>query len=99
MKPYPNMNKWKFKKMHRPNKSFMHLIENKLFITQYAEYALQSIESGKITFKQIESCRRALRRSLGKSAEIYFNLFTSFPVSSKAISSRMGKVKVPFLIE
>jgi large subunit ribosomal protein L16 len=85
--------------MHRPNKSFMHLIENKLFITQYAEYALQSIESGKITFKQIESCRRALRRSLGKSAEIYFNLFTSFPVSSKAISSRMGKVKVPFLIE
>lgn len=64
-----------------------------------SEYAIQAQESGKLTFKQIESCRRALRRGLGKSARILFRIFTSVPVSKKPIASRMGKVKVLFLIE
>lgn len=44
----------------------------------YAEYAIQASEAGKLTFKQIEACRRALRRGLGKTAKIFFHIFTVF---------------------
>jgi ribosomal protein L16/L10AE len=44
-------------------------------------------------FKQLESCRKVLRRGLGKSAQIYFFIFTSIPVSKKPVASRMGKGK------
>jgi large subunit ribosomal protein L16 len=57
------------------------------------------LEPGKLTFKQLEACRRALRRGLGKSVRIYFHVFTGVPVSKKPVAVRMGKVKVEFLIE
>lgn len=44
----------------------------------HAEYAIQASEAGKLTFKQIEACRRALRRGLGKTAKIFFHVFTVF---------------------
>jgi large subunit ribosomal protein L16 len=46
-----------------------------------------------LTAKQLESCRRTLRRTLGKTAKIWLRPFTSIPVSSKGIASRMGKGK------
>jgi large subunit ribosomal protein L16 len=69
-----------------------------MFISMESEYAIQALEPGKLTYKQIESCRRALRRSLGKASKINFKIFTSFPVSKKAVASRMGRVKVRFRI-
>jgi len=62
------------------------------------EYAIQAMEPGKITYKQIESCRRALRRGLGKTSRILFKIFPSVPVSQKSIASRMGKVKAHYRI-
>jgi ribosomal protein L16/L10AE len=41
-----------------------------MFFSIDGQYAIQAIEPGKLTFKQIESCRRTLRRTLGKSAQI-----------------------------
>jgi ribosomal protein L16/L10AE len=44
----------------------------------YGEYAIQASEAGKLTYKQIEACRRALRRGLGKTAKIFFHIFTVY---------------------
>lgn len=99
MKAFPNLNRWKFKKLHRPNNSFFKITEQKLFFPIDGQYCIQAMEPGKLTAKQIESCRRTLRRTLGKSAKIWLRPFTSVPVTTKSISSRMGKVRVLFLIE
>jgi ribosomal protein L16/L10AE len=64
MKQYPS--NLKFKKYHRVNYFFINTLEKKIFYPVNGEYAIQSIESGKITFKQIEACRRTLKRGLRK---------------------------------
>lgn len=99
MKAFPNVNRWRFKKLHKSNNSFFTLLEKKMFFSIDGQYAIQAIEPGKLTYKQIESCRRTLRRTLGKSAQIWIRVFTSVPVSQKSIASRMGKVKVLCRIE
>lgn len=99
MKNSPNIIKWKFKKLHKPNYAFKYLLERKVFMPISAPYAIQAIESGKITYKQLESCRRTLRRGLGKSAGIVFHVFMSTPLSKKPIASRMGKVRAQLHIE
>lgn len=93
MKSIPNLNKWKYKKLHKPNYNFIKLVERKLFLPIYCEYAIQASEAGKLTYKQLEACRRALRRGLGKTAKIIFHVFTGIPVSKKPIAARMGKGK------
>lgn len=85
--------------MHKPNYAFKYLLERKLFMPLSAPYAIQAMESGKITYKQLESCRRTLRRGLGKSAGIVFHVFMSTPLSKKPIASRMGKVRGQLHIE
>lgn len=70
-----------------------------MFFALDGQYAIQALEPGKLTFKQIESCRRTLRRTLGKTSQVWLRVFTSIPVTQKSVASRMGKVKVLFLIE
>jgi len=93
MKAFPNIQRWKFKKLHKPSFNFTKLTERKIFVPIQAQYAIQALESGKLTFKQLEACRRALRRGLGKSVRIYFHVFTGVPVSKKPVAVRMGKGK------
>jgi len=93
MKEIPNILKWRFKKLHKPSFNFSRLYERKVNFPINAQYAIQASESGKLRFKQLESCRKVLRRGLGKSAQIYFAIFTSVPVSKKPVASRMGKGK------
>jgi ribosomal protein L16/L10AE len=64
MKQYPN--NLKFKKYHKANNFFFKKIEKKLFFPFDGEYALQCLEPGKLKFKQIEACRRTIKRGLSK---------------------------------
>lgn len=93
MKSFPNTTRWKYKKFHRSNINFSILSENKIFLPMECQYGIQALESGKLTAKQIESCRRTLRRTLGKSAKIVLRPFPSVPVTRKSVASRMGKGK------
>lgn len=68
MKMYPS--NLKFKKYHKANINFLSMIEQKVFFPLDGEYAIQAFESGKLTFKQIEACRRTLRRGLGKLGQL-----------------------------
>lgn len=48
--------------------------------------AIKSIESGKLNFKQIESCRRTVKRGLKKIGNLWIKLFTNVPVYKIFIS-------------
>lgn len=47
MKSVPNITKWKFKKLHKPNFNFKKLVEQKTFYPMFATYAIQAAEPGK----------------------------------------------------
>ncbi len=65
MKQFPN--NLKFKKYHKVNIFFSKTIEKKIFFPLDGEFGLQCLEPGKLTFKQIEACRRTIKRGLTKS--------------------------------
>jgi len=91
MKQFPN--NLKFKKYHKVNFFFSKSLEKKLFFPVNGEYGIQSLEAGKLQFKQIESCRRTIKRGLKKLGVLWIKLFTSVPITKKSIASRMGKGK------
>jgi len=91
MKQFPN--NLKFKKYHKVNFFFTKTVEKKIFYPLEGEYALQSLNAGKIKFKQIEACRRAIKRGLKKVGNLWIKIFTNIPVTKKASASRMGKGK------
>ena len=53
-------------------------------------YKLYSLESGPVTFKQIESARRSLLKSLGRTCRIWIRVFPDQPVTKKSLGIRMG---------
>lgn len=91
MKQFPN--NLKFKKYHKINKFYKFVTEKKIFFPLDGQYGLQSLESGKVRFKQIEACRRTIKRGLMKKDNLWIKIFTDIPVTKKASSSRMGKGK------
>jgi ribosomal protein L16/L10AE len=68
MKQFPS--NLKFKKYHKINFFYNNSIEKKLFYPINGEYCLQCLESGKITFKQLEACRRTIKRGLVKIGKL-----------------------------
>lgn len=62
MKQQPS--RLKFKKNHKVSFSFFRLHDNKTFFPIFGVYALKSLTSGKLTFKQIEAGRKSIRRML-----------------------------------
>jgi len=91
MKQFPN--NLKFKKYHKVNRFFTVGKEKKVFFPLDGEYGLQCLEAGKLKFKQIEACRRTIKRGLSKKDNLWIKIFTDAPVTKKASSSRMGKGK------
>jgi len=80
-------------KLHKPSSGFIKLKEHKSFFPSFCEYAIQALQPAKITIKQLESCRKVLRRGLGKSCVIIFPVLITKPISKKSVASRMGKGK------
>jgi len=91
MKQYPS--KLKFRKYHRVDYRFSKLTEKKVFFAGLGTTGIQALEYGKLTYRQIEACRRTLRRGLKKTGKIFIRVFTSIPVTKKPVASRMGKGK------
>lgn len=91
MKQFPN--NLKFKKYHKVNYFFNLTLEKKVFFPSNGNYCLQSLESGKLRFKQIEASRRTIKRGLNKTGKIWIKVFTNIPVTKKPLAVRMGKGK------
>jgi large subunit ribosomal protein L16 len=88
-----NPSKLKFKKNHKIKYSNLFLNEQKVFFPLYGNFALKALESGKLTFKQIEACRKSIRRDVKKLGNVYIRAFTYFSITKKAVGIRMGKGK------
>jgi ribosomal protein L16/L10AE len=60
----------KYRKNHKVSRSFFFLDAFKNFFPLYGTYALKSLSYGKLTFKQIESGRKSIRRNINKRGSI-----------------------------
>jgi large subunit ribosomal protein L16 len=59
----------------------------------FGEYALQALEPGWITNRQIEAARVAITRRVRRGGKVWVNIFPSKPVTAKPTETRMGKGK------
>lgn len=88
-----NPSKLKYKKNHKLSSSNLYLAEQKNFNALKGHLMLKSIENGKLTYNQIEACRKTIRRILKKQGIVYLRVFTNISITKKPIASRMGKGK------
>jgi len=91
MKQQPS--RLKFKKYHKSSKSFMILKEQKVFLPLIGNYCIMVKNACKLDLKQIEACRKSIRRSLKKTGVVTIKTFTHHSITKKAIGTRMGKGK------
>ena len=61
--------------------------------SEFGDYALQALEPGWITQRQIEAARRAIMRALKRRGKLWIRIFPDKPVTHRAAETRMGKGK------
>ncbi len=59
----------------------------------FGEYALKSIDRGRVTARQIEAARRAMTRHVKRGGKIWIRVFPDKPITKKPLEVRMGKGK------
>ncbi len=59
----------------------------------FGTYALKSMESGKISNKQIEAARVAFTRFMKREGKVWIRIFPDKPITKKPLEVRMGKGK------
>lgn len=82
--------KRKFRKAH---KGRIHGLAKGGTEVSFGEFGLKATEAERLTARQIEACRRAVARELGKGGRVWVRVFPDLPVSKKPAEVRMGKGK------
>ena len=59
----------------------------------FGAFGLKAMTQARVTSNQIESARRALTRSAGKSAKVWVRIFPDRPITKKPAEVRMGSGK------
>jgi len=59
----------------------------------FGDYALQAMECGWLTTRQIEAARVAMTRHIKRGGKIWIRLFPDKPITKKPAETRMGKGK------
>ncbi len=59
----------------------------------FGDFALQCLEPGWITQRQIEAARVAMTRHIKRGGRIWIRLFPDKPITKKPLETRMGKGK------
>jgi len=82
--------KVKFRKQHRgrrggPAKGGQEI--------SFGDYALQALESGWVTARQIEAGRIAITRHVKRGGKLWIRVFPDKPITKKPLETRMGKGK------
>lgn len=91
MKQQPS--RLKYKKYHKPSSSNLYLLEQKNITPIKGQLALKALENKKITFNQLEACRKSIRRIVKKNGLVFLRIFTYHSITKKPLASRMGKGK------
>ena len=59
----------------------------------FGDYALQAMEPGWVTARQIEAARIAISRHVKRGGKLWIRVFPDKPVTKKPLETRMGKGK------
>ncbi|MBX7148389.1 50S ribosomal protein L16 [bacterium] len=59
----------------------------------FGDYALQVLETGWVTARQIEAARIAMTRAIKRGGRVWIRLFPDKPLSKKPLETRMGSGK------
>ena len=78
----------KFRKYHRGK--MRGKVIDKVF---FGEFALQSLQCGWITSRQIEAARRVITRYARRGGKLWIRIFPDKPVTFRAAETRMGSGK------
>ncbi len=59
----------------------------------FGEFGLKTLETGRITARQIEAARRAMTRHIKRGGKIWIRIFPDKPITKKPLEVRQGKGK------
>jgi large subunit ribosomal protein L16 len=59
----------------------------------FGDFALQALECGRITSRQIEAARIAITRFIKRGGKVWIRIFPDKPITKKPAETRMGKGK------
>ncbi len=59
----------------------------------YGHYGLVSLQTERITSRQIEAARQAMTRYVKRGGQVWIRIFPHIPVSQKPLGSKMGSGK------
>jgi len=80
----------KFRKSHRGN---LKGLAQRGSDVSFGDYALQALESGHVTARQIEAARMAIQRHAKRAGKLYIRIFPDQPFTKKPLETRMGTGK------
>lgn len=82
--------KVKYRKRHKGHSRNLATRGNDL---AFGDFALQAMECGKITARQIEAARIAVSRFIKRGGKIWIRIFPDKPITKKPAETRMGSGK------
>jgi large subunit ribosomal protein L16 len=82
--------KVKFRKSH---KGRIKGEETRCNTVSFGDFALQALEPGKLTSRQIEASRIALTRHIKRGGKVWIRVFPDKPITKKPAETRMGSGK------
>jgi large subunit ribosomal protein L16 len=59
----------------------------------FGDFALQALETGWVTARQIEASRIAIARAVKRGGKMWVRVFPDKPITKKPLETRMGKGK------
>ncbi len=80
----------RFRKQQKGRNRGLATVGNKV---SFGEYGLKSLQTGRITARQIEAARRAMTRYIKRGGKIWIRVFPDVPVTKKPLEVRQGKGK------
>lgn len=89
---FPKKNKFT-KSFKNFNKQIISLKKNQI---QSGDFAIKSIEAGRITSKQLDSTKKTILKKMKKLGFVWLKIFPNIPVTNKPNENRMGKGKGSF---
>ncbi|MGH8455213.1 MAG: 50S ribosomal protein L16 [Nevskiales bacterium] len=80
----------KYRKVMKGKNRGLAQVGNKV---SFGEFGLKSLETGRITARQIEAARRAMTHFVKRGGKVWIRIFPDKPITKKPIEVRMGSGK------
>ncbi len=80
----------KFRKVMKGKNRGLAQVGNKV---SFGEFGLKSLETGRVTARQIEAARRAMTHFVKRGGKVWIRIFPDKPITKKPIEVRMGSGK------